>query len=87
MVSPPLTFSAEQAVAVQRALRHRLGLADERFPLPAFIGMISDEIEQMRAVGHDDSAICAVIEESTGQRLMPEDLARHYASPEARHRP
>ncbi|WP_425230079.1 hypothetical protein [Sphingomonas sp.] len=53
------TVTLPQAMAAQRALRRELDLPDERFPLPAFIGMISDEIEQLRAAGHDDGSIAA----------------------------
>ena len=82
----PATFSIDQAIGAQRRLRSSLGLEDERFPLPAFIGMISDEIEMMRQAGRTDADIVAVIADATGERIAPEDLARHYAPPEQRRR-
>ena len=80
------TFSVEEAVATQRALRGALGLQDERFPLPAFVGMISDEIEQMRQAGHSDDDVRAIITSTTGQTLSADQLQRFYAPPEARRR-
>lgn len=79
------SFSIEQALATQRHMRGLLGLPDERFPLPAFIGMISDEIEQMRAAGRTDSDIADLIGEATGVRPETADIARYYAAPEDRH--
>lgn len=79
------TFSIEEGLAAQRALRDRLGLGPERFPLPAFVGMLSDEIEKMRAAGHDDGEVARVIASATGREIAPEALARHYAPPERRH--
>ena len=78
------TFSAEEAVAVQRELRRSLGLGAEAFPLPAFVGMISDEIEQFRAAGKSDADIAAVIKTTVGRDVRPEDLSRFYASPDER---
>ena len=43
------TLTLQQAMAAQSKLRDVLGLPEEQFPLPAFIGMISDEIEQLLA--------------------------------------
>ncbi len=79
-------LSIDQAIAAQRALRTALGLPDERFPLPAFIGMISDEIEQMRQAGRTDQELLDIIRNATGQALSPADLERYYAPPETRRR-
>ena len=65
-------------------MRHSLGLAPEVFPLPAFIGMISDEIEQWRAAGRTDRDIVAMISNATGQTISEADLVRFYALPEHR---
>ena len=78
------TFTAEQAMRTQAALREALGLGLERFPLPAFIGMISDEVEQLRAAGRTDGDIVAMISGSTGQAISEADLQRFYAPPEHR---
>ena len=79
-------FTLDQAMRAQRQLRAELGLGEERFPLPAFIGMISDEIEQMRQSGRSDADIIAIIEATTGYRIDGGDLERHYAPPEQRRR-
>ena len=78
-------FSAQEAVAVQREMRRSLGLGAEEFPLPAFVGMISDEIEQLRAAGRSDADIAGMIKATIGRDVLPGDLAAHYASAEARH--
>ena len=80
-------FTVDQAVGVQGALRHALGLAPETFALPAFIGMISDEIQQMREAGRSDADVLAVIKEATGVSVAADDLTRFYAPPEQRRRP
>jgi hypothetical protein len=77
-------FSAQEAVAVQRELRRSLGLEAETFPLPAFIGMISDEIEQLRAGGRSDADIAALIKTTIGREIEPQAIARFYAEPDAR---
>ena len=78
------TFSVQEAVTVQRELRRALGLAAERFPLPAFIGMISDEIEQFRAGGRSDAEIATLIKGTIGRDVDPSDIARFYAKREER---
>ena len=50
-MSSDVTFTVDEAIAAQREMRKRLGLGEEKFSLPAFIGMISDEIEKTRATG------------------------------------
>ncbi|WP_174300487.1 hypothetical protein [Caulobacter sp. S45] len=80
-------FTVAQAVGAQGALRHALGLGPETFALPAFIGMISDEIQQMREAGRSDADILAVITEATGVSVAADDLMRFYAPPEQRRRP
>ena len=80
------TFTVQQAIGIQQALRASLDLGPELFGLPAFIGMISDEIEQMRSAGRDDRDILQVIAQHTGQQIAVEDLRRYYATPELRRR-
>ena len=77
-------FTLEQAISAQRELRATLGLGEEAFPLPAFIGMISDEIQQMRDAGHSDAEVIGIIARTTGKSISAEDLARFYAPPEHR---
>jgi hypothetical protein len=77
-------FSAQEAVAVQLELRRALGLGPEAFPLPAFIGMISDEIEQLREAGRSDADIAGMISTTIGRDVAALDVARFYAPPQAR---
>ena len=79
------TFTLEEAVRAQRALRAAIGLDDERFPVPAFVEMISDEIEQARAAGRSDADVAAIVAEVTGHRIDPADIDRHYVAPADRH--
>lgn len=81
------TFTGQQAATAQTALREALGLAPERFPVSAFVGMVSDEIEQLRAHGRTDAEIAELIEQAVGVGLPPETIARFYASPEERGHP
>lgn len=60
--------------------RHVLGLASEMFSLPAFVGMISDEIEQLR--GYDNRQISGLIGDAIGREISPDDIQAHYASPQ-----
>jgi hypothetical protein len=61
------------------------GLKPEQFPLPAFVGMISDEIEQLRNQGRSDAEIANAIRANSQIDIAAEDITEHYASPEARH--
>ncbi|AXC09793.1 hypothetical protein ACPOL_0416 [Acidisarcina polymorpha] len=75
----------EEAVKAQKALRAASGLGPEMFPIQAFVGMISDEIESLRKRGKSDAEIAQLIEENSEIRISPEEIANHYASPEERH--
>ena len=50
------TYPIEEALRAQNALRQIARLEAEQFPLSAFVGMISDEIEVLRRKGHTISA-------------------------------
>ena len=78
------TFTGQEAAAAQTALRRALGLEPEQFPAEAFIGMISDEIEQLRAAGHDDRSIAALVSEITRKPMTAALIERCYATPEQR---
>ncbi|MGU3537362.1 hypothetical protein [Methylobacterium sp. A54F] len=79
------SFTLDQSIAAQKALRSALNLPEEVFPVEAFVGMVSDEIEQHRKAGKSDQDIAAIIEQATGKRITAEAIAEHYASPEQRH--
>lgn len=78
------TFKLEQALAAQQALRASLGLREEVFPVEAFIGMISDEIEASRTAGRDDSPIVALVAQVTGKMISVADIRQFYATPDRR---
>jgi hypothetical protein len=79
------TYPLEEAVQAQKALRTLAGLGPETFPIEAFVGMISDEIEQLRKLGHSDEEIASVIGKSSRIEITAAEIAENYASPEQRH--
>ena len=81
------SFSLADAMAAQGALRQALHLPPERFPLPALVGMLGDEIDALRAAGHPDDAIAALIEAATGRAMAADAIARFHVSGDARRRP
>jgi hypothetical protein len=80
----PVMYPVEEAVKAQKALRAASGMGPEMFPIQAFVGMISDEIESLRKRGKSDSEIARMIEESSSIRISGQQIADHYASPEER---
>ena len=83
MAEPP-SFTLEEAIAAQRAMRRNLGLDEETFPVPAFVGMVSDEIEKLRSAGRSDGEIADIVRQATGKTIAADDIAEHYATPEQR---
>lgn len=79
-------FTLDESIRAQKAMRDALGLNEEVFPLPAFIGMVSDEIEQLRAAGRSDEQIAEMVHATTGKTIDPAEIARHYAEPERRNK-
>ncbi len=78
-------YPVEEAIRAQKALREAAGLGAEMFPVEAFVGMISDEIEALRGRGMSDEAIAGLIESSSNIRITASEIAEHYASPDERH--
>ena len=78
-------YPIEEAVRAQRALRQLAGLGQEQFPVAAFVGMISDEIETLRKQGRTDQQIADAISQNSSIAITPEDIAANYAPPEQRH--
>jgi hypothetical protein len=78
------TYSIQEALKVQEAMRTELGLKPERFETPAFVGMLSDEIEKLRDAGRSDGEIAELVRQEIGRDLSPADIAKYYASPEDR---
>ena len=78
-------YPIEEALRAQSALRATAGLGPELFPLDAFVGMISDEIEALRKLGKTDDEIAAIIRESSAIDVSADEIKAHYATPEERH--
>lgn len=77
-------YPVEEAVQAQKALRALGGLGPEEFPIEAFVGMISDEIEVLRKMGYSDGEIAGAIASSSKIEITGAEIAEHYASPEER---
>ena len=86
MTDTPPTLTTRQIATIQSELRAALGLPPEVFPLSSFIGMVSDEIEQLRQRGFSDANIAKVIQDAGRVKVSAEDIGEHYALPEARAR-
>lgn len=81
----PELLSLEEALKAQKALRAAAGLGAEQFPIQAFVGMISDEIEALRNRGQTDAQIADLIRANSSINITPEQLTDFYATPEERH--
>ena len=84
MANSEKTYSVEEAVKAQKALREAAGLGPEEFPVQAFVGMISDEIETLRQRGHTDADIAALIRAHSSIKIESDEITSNYASPEER---
>ena len=80
----PKMDSVEEAVKALNALRAAAGLGPEQFPVQAFVGMISDEIESMRKRGKTDDDIADVVRKSSAIDITGAEIAENYATPEER---
>jgi len=78
-------YPLEEALKAQKALRTMAGLGPEMFPMQAFVGMISDEVESLRKRGQSDDEIASVIRSSSSIEITGGEIAEYYASPEKRH--
>lgn len=78
------TYAVDQAVRAQKALRDAAGLGPEMFPIQAFVGMISDEIEQLRSQGKADDEIARIITANSSIEITGSEIAENYAPPEDR---
>ena len=77
-------YSIEEAVRAQRALREAAGMGEEFFPIQAFVGMISDEVQVLRKQGKSDAEIAELIEANSNIKIKADDIAENYATPEER---
>ena len=85
--SSATSYPVAEALRAQSALREAAGLGPEMFPVPAFVGMISDEIDELRKRGKTDGDIARIIGEHSTIQLTAEEIAANYAPPETRHGP
>jgi hypothetical protein len=79
------TYPLDEALRAQKALRELAGLGPERFPIEAFVGMVSDEIEALRKQGHSDEEIAGTIAGNSAISITADDIAAFYAPHEQRH--
>ena len=80
-------YTAGDAATANTVLRAALGLAPERFGTEQFVGMISDEIDQLRRAGKTDAEIAQLLKQGGGLDVSAAAIAQFYASPDERHRP
>jgi CheY-like chemotaxis protein len=69
-------FTMTEAIRAQQALRDAMRLGPELLSGEALIGMLGDEIDQLRRLGESDSDIAKRIADATGKPLPPSALAR-----------
>lgn len=79
------TYKLGEALKAQRALRDAADLGEEAFPVQAFLGMISDEVEALRKRGKTDDEIAEIIEASSEIKISGVEISENYASPDKRH--
>lgn len=75
MSSDDPVFTVDQVAEANTALRTALGLPPEHFPLVRFLGMLGEEIGQLRQQGWSDAEIAALLSESTGSVVPAERVA------------
>ncbi len=78
-------YPVEEAIKAQKSLREAAGLEPEQFPIQAFVGMISDEIESLRKRGKSDTEIASLIQQNSAIEITASEIAENYASPKQRH--
>jgi len=83
--SVPKLYPVEEAVRAQKALRAAAGLGPEMFPVQAFVGMISDEIDSLRQAGKTDDQIAALVTRNSAIQISGEEITQNYASAKQRH--
>jgi hypothetical protein len=81
----PKTYPLPEALKALQSLRDAAGLKPEQFPIQAFVGMISDEVESLRQRGKTDEDIAAIIRAGSSIDITAAEITENYASPEERH--
>jgi hypothetical protein len=80
------SFSVDDVVLAQNEMRYIFGFPEQRFSFSTFIGMLSDEIEQMRRAGYTDETVAQTVSRAKGQSVEASDVQRYYLSVEERRR-
>jgi CheY-like chemotaxis protein len=62
-------YTMTEAIRAQQALREGMALGPELLSIDALIGMLGDEIDQLRRLGETDAQIARRIEEALGRPL------------------
>ncbi len=75
------TYTFEQILLAQTAMRAAANPWKEDFPLPTIIGMLSEEISAMRRNGFTDEEIATLIQKSSNIALDAETLTDLHAPP------
>lgn len=84
-MSEAKTYPIEETIKAQKSLREAAGLEPEQFPIQAFIGMISDEVEALRKRGKSDEDIATIVRGNSTIQISAAEIAENYASSEERH--
>jgi hypothetical protein len=79
------TYPLEEAVRAQKALRELAVLGPETFPIQAFVGMISDEIESLRNQGRSDEDIARAIQAHSAISITAAGIFAYYSPSAERH--
>jgi len=80
-------FTARQPLKATQELRSALNLPPEQFGAEQFVGMISEEIEQLRAAGRTDSDISQLLTERAGVSLSADSIGRYFVESDDRRHP
>ena len=71
-------FTLEQAMRAQATLRVAAGKPEERFPTEQLIGMLSDEIRDLRERGSSDESIAELLQSQAGLELDAATIEKYY---------
>jgi len=74
--APPNLFTTDDAMRAQHALRAAIGLGPETMSTQALVGMLADEIDQLRKLGTSDADIARLLSDATGKRFPVAELSR-----------
>ena len=80
--SDETSFTADEAMQAQRALRNAISIDPVTLPLEAFVAMLGIEIEQLRHLGKSDQDIAALIAAAIGKDFSADLVGLHRAPTE-----